>query len=133
MGPAKDKLSFEKEVSDGWRVLVPAGTWHNITKSARRQCRSTRSTRPPTIHPTRCRPRRRRRKPTKTTSQRLGQCSKKNMPQINTGDRKELGKPMQSLVADNINYAANAIISVYKPDGMASYIADTENARMPRI
>jgi len=37
------------------------------------------------------------------------------MPQINTGDRKELGKPMQSLVADNINYAANAIISVYKP------------------
>ncbi len=40
---------------------------------------------------------------------------------------------MQSLVADNINYAANAIISVYKPDGMASYIADTENARMPRI
>src|SRR5664279_1835725 len=31
MGPAKDKLTFEKEVSDGWCVLVPAGTWHNIT------------------------------------------------------------------------------------------------------
>jgi len=31
MGPAKDKLTFDKEVSDGWCVLVPAGTWHNIT------------------------------------------------------------------------------------------------------
>ena len=31
MGPAQDKLTFEKEVSDGWCVLVPAGTWHNIT------------------------------------------------------------------------------------------------------
>jgi len=31
MGPSKDQLTFEKEVSDGWCVLVPAGTWHNIT------------------------------------------------------------------------------------------------------
>jgi mannose-6-phosphate isomerase-like protein (cupin superfamily) len=31
MGAAKNKLTFEKEVSDGWCVLVPAGTWHNIT------------------------------------------------------------------------------------------------------
>ena len=31
MGAAKDKLPFELEVSDGWCVLVPAGTWHNIT------------------------------------------------------------------------------------------------------
>src|SRR5450631_4375935 len=31
MGAAKDKLTFEKKVSDGWCVLVPAGTWHNIT------------------------------------------------------------------------------------------------------
>lgn len=31
MGPSKDKLTFEQEVSDGWCVLVPAGTWHNIT------------------------------------------------------------------------------------------------------
>jgi mannose-6-phosphate isomerase-like protein (cupin superfamily) len=30
MGPAKDRLTFEKEVSDGWCVLVPAGTWHNV-------------------------------------------------------------------------------------------------------
>lgn len=31
MGATKDQLTFEKEVSDGWCVLVPAGTWHNIT------------------------------------------------------------------------------------------------------
>jgi mannose-6-phosphate isomerase-like protein (cupin superfamily) len=31
MGAAKDELTFEKDVSDGWCVLVPAGTWHNIT------------------------------------------------------------------------------------------------------
>jgi mannose-6-phosphate isomerase-like protein (cupin superfamily) len=31
MGVEKDKLTFEMEVSDGWCVLVPAGTWHNIT------------------------------------------------------------------------------------------------------
>ena len=31
MGAAKDDLTFEKEVADGWCVLVPAGTWHNIT------------------------------------------------------------------------------------------------------
>jgi mannose-6-phosphate isomerase-like protein (cupin superfamily) len=31
MGPAKDNLNFEKDVSNGWCVLVPAGTWHNIT------------------------------------------------------------------------------------------------------
>ena len=31
MGPSKDQLTFEQEVSDGWCVLVPAGMWHNIT------------------------------------------------------------------------------------------------------
>lgn len=31
MGTSKDSLSFDKEVSDGWCVLVPSGTWHNIT------------------------------------------------------------------------------------------------------
>jgi mannose-6-phosphate isomerase-like protein (cupin superfamily) len=35
MGPAKDKLAFEKDVSDGWCVLVPAGTWHNITNTGK--------------------------------------------------------------------------------------------------
>ncbi len=31
MGNAKDKLTFDSNVSEGWCVLVPAGTWHNIT------------------------------------------------------------------------------------------------------
>lgn len=31
MGAAKEQLTFEKEVAEGWCVLVPAGTWHNIT------------------------------------------------------------------------------------------------------
>jgi len=31
MGAARDKLTYQREVSDGWCVLVPAGTWHNIT------------------------------------------------------------------------------------------------------
>ena len=31
MGPSKDDLSFDQEVTDGWCVLVPAGSWHNIT------------------------------------------------------------------------------------------------------
>ena len=33
MGAAKDKLTFEKDVTDDWCVLVPAGTWHNITNT----------------------------------------------------------------------------------------------------
>src|SRR4030095_5767181 len=31
MGTAKDELTFEAEVSDGWCILVPAGSWHNVT------------------------------------------------------------------------------------------------------
>lgn len=31
MGPAEDELTFDQEVEDGWCVLVPAGSWHNIT------------------------------------------------------------------------------------------------------
>ena len=31
MGASKDRLTFDKDVSDGWCILVPAGTWHNIT------------------------------------------------------------------------------------------------------
>lgn len=33
MGAAKDRLTFERDVSDGWCVMVPAGTWHNITNT----------------------------------------------------------------------------------------------------
>ncbi len=31
MGPAEDDLSFDREVADDWVILVPAGTWHNVT------------------------------------------------------------------------------------------------------
>ena len=31
MGESKDKLTFERDVSDGWCILIPAGTWHNVT------------------------------------------------------------------------------------------------------
>jgi mannose-6-phosphate isomerase-like protein (cupin superfamily) len=31
MGPSKDKLSFDREVEDDWAILVPAGSWHNVT------------------------------------------------------------------------------------------------------
>jgi len=31
MGPAKDQLTFDEPVTDGWCVLVPAGSWHNVT------------------------------------------------------------------------------------------------------
>lgn len=31
MGPANDELTFERTVTDDWVVLVPAGSWHNVT------------------------------------------------------------------------------------------------------
>ena len=31
MGPAEGDLPFDREVEADWVVLVPAGTWHNIT------------------------------------------------------------------------------------------------------
>lgn len=30
MGPAQDDLTFSQEVSDGWSIQVPAGTWHDV-------------------------------------------------------------------------------------------------------
>lgn len=30
MGPSADRLDFEQEVTDGWSVQVPAGTWHDV-------------------------------------------------------------------------------------------------------
>lgn len=30
MGPSADELSLAQEVSDGWSVQVPAGTWHDV-------------------------------------------------------------------------------------------------------
>jgi mannose-6-phosphate isomerase-like protein (cupin superfamily) len=33
MGPAANRLTFEQDVTDGWCVLIPAGTWHNVTNA----------------------------------------------------------------------------------------------------
>ena len=30
MGPSKDDLSFSQDVADGWAIMVPAGTWHDV-------------------------------------------------------------------------------------------------------
>ncbi len=39
MGPAADDLSFQAEVSDGWSVQVPAGTWHDIINTGKEDLR----------------------------------------------------------------------------------------------
>lgn len=31
MGSSPESLDFDREASDGWCILVPAGTWHNVT------------------------------------------------------------------------------------------------------
>lgn len=31
MGPSKDQPLVDQEVEDGWVILVPAGSWHNVT------------------------------------------------------------------------------------------------------
>jgi mannose-6-phosphate isomerase-like protein (cupin superfamily) len=33
MGPSKDRLDDTRELSDDWAVIVPAGTWHNVTNT----------------------------------------------------------------------------------------------------
>lgn len=30
MGPSKDQLDFQQDVSDGWSIQVPAGVWHDV-------------------------------------------------------------------------------------------------------
>lgn len=30
MGPAKDQLDLSQDVTDGWSIQVPAGTWHDV-------------------------------------------------------------------------------------------------------
>lgn len=36
IGPAKNRLNFQRPVSDGYAVFVPAGTWHNIINTGNR-------------------------------------------------------------------------------------------------
>lgn len=30
MGPTETEITFEQDVEDGWCILVPAGTWHDV-------------------------------------------------------------------------------------------------------
>jgi len=30
MGPEQDQLPYQQDVSDGWSIQVPAGTWHDV-------------------------------------------------------------------------------------------------------
>ncbi|HRN29451.1 MAG TPA: cupin domain-containing protein, partial [Terrimesophilobacter sp.] len=30
MGPTKNQLDHQQDVSDGWTIQVPAGTWHDV-------------------------------------------------------------------------------------------------------
>ncbi len=33
MGPSRENLDFQRDVTDGWSVQVPAGTWHDIVNT----------------------------------------------------------------------------------------------------
>lgn len=33
MGPTEDDLVFEQEVTDGWSIQVPAGSWHDVVNT----------------------------------------------------------------------------------------------------
>lgn len=33
MGSARDDLDYQQDVSDGWSIQVPAGTWHDIVNT----------------------------------------------------------------------------------------------------
>lgn len=80
MGATKDQLTFEKDVSDGWCVLVPAGTGTTSPTPEKSRCRSMRSTRLPTMPPARSRRRLRWPRPTKRMSRRRGRCSPNMAP-----------------------------------------------------
>jgi mannose-6-phosphate isomerase-like protein (cupin superfamily) len=30
MGPSRERITFDRTVSDDWAILIPAGAWHNI-------------------------------------------------------------------------------------------------------
>ena len=85
MGAAKDKLTFDKDVSNGWCVLVPAGVGTTSPILVRHRCRSIRSMRLPITSPVRCRTPQQRQKPTKTMTQQLGQFNQ-NTRLTSTGD-----------------------------------------------
>lgn len=39
MGPAEDDLDLRADVSDGWSIQVPAGTWHDVVNTGAQDLR----------------------------------------------------------------------------------------------
>ena len=39
MGPAADQLTFAQDVTDGWSIQVPAGTWHDVINTGKKPMR----------------------------------------------------------------------------------------------
>ena len=33
IGPSKDTFTFEKDVEDGWCMMIPAGSWHDVVNT----------------------------------------------------------------------------------------------------
>lgn len=57
MGPSKDNFTLDEEVGDDWIVLVPAGSWHNVTNIGQEPLKLYSLYAPPehlhgTVHPT---------------------------------------------------------------------------------
>lgn len=57
MGKSRDNLNYQKTVSCGYGIFVPAGTWHNLINTGNKPLRLTSVYAPPehphgTVHPT---------------------------------------------------------------------------------
>lgn len=57
MGSSQSDLTFDKQVEDDWAILVPAGTWHNVTNIGQQPLKVYSIYAPPnhpagTVHPT---------------------------------------------------------------------------------
>lgn len=57
MGPSKDDLSFTRRAGEDYVILVPAGTWHNVTNTGKVDLKLYALYGPPdhvpgTVHPT---------------------------------------------------------------------------------
>jgi len=35
MGPSRDNLDFQRRVGDGYAIIIPAGTWHNLINTGK--------------------------------------------------------------------------------------------------
>ncbi len=57
MGPSRDRLDYQTMAYDGYAIMVPAGTWHNVTNTGNRPLKVYVIYAPPqhpfgTVHPT---------------------------------------------------------------------------------